>query len=133
MYIVGGLAVGIGAGLAAAMLLDPKRGQERRAQIARLKDQVGRQVADRSRELTTRAKAIAAERGIGQPAKPDATDAVGITTGRDMVPVMPVGEGPVTDPSSTSSSRSRARPAASSASRRRSPSRPPSTVRATAR
>jgi gas vesicle protein len=100
IYVAGGLAVGIGAGIAAAMLLDPKRGQERRAQIARFKDQVGRQVADRSRELTSRAKAVAAERGIGQPAKPATTDPVGITTGRDMVPVMPVGEGPVTDPSS---------------------------------
>jgi gas vesicle protein len=100
IYVAGGLAVGIGAGIAAAMLLDPKRGQERRAQIARFKDQVSRQVADRSRELTTRAKAVAAERGIGQPAKPAVTDPVGITTGRDMVPVMPVGGGPVTDPSS---------------------------------
>ena len=100
IYVLGGLAVGIGAGLAAALLLDPQRGQERRAQIARFKDQVAHQVADRSRELTTRAKAVAAERGLGQPAKPS-MDPVGVTTGRDMVPVMPVGESPVTDPSST--------------------------------
>jgi gas vesicle protein len=100
IYIVGGLAVGIGAGIAAAVLMDPQRGAERRAQIARFKDQVARQASERSRELTTRAKSMAAERGIGTPAKPS-MDPVGVTTDRVMVPVMPVGEGVVTDPSST--------------------------------
>lgn len=96
MYVVGGLAIGIGAGIAAAMLMDTKR----RAQIVRIKDQVARQATERTHELTTRAKAIAAERGIGQPAKPS-LDPTGTTTDREMVPVMPVGEGIVTDPSST--------------------------------
>src|SRR3954447_19536778 len=98
LYVVGGLAVGIGAGIAASVLLDPQRGQQRRAQISKLRDQVTRQVSERSRDLTTRAKSMAAERGIGQPAQKPA-DPVGVTD-RDMVPVMPVGDGPVTDPSS---------------------------------
>jgi gas vesicle protein len=98
IYVVGGLAVGIGAGIAAAVLLDPQRGQQRRAQISKLRDQVTRQVSERSRDLTTRAKSMAAERGIGQPAQKPA-DPVGVTD-REMVPVMPVGDGPVTDPSS---------------------------------
>ncbi len=98
IYVVGGLAIGIGAGIAAAVLMDPQRGAQRRAQISRFKDQVTRRVADRSRELSSRAKSMAAERGIGQPSSP-ATDPVGITD-REMVPVMPVGDAPVTDPSS---------------------------------
>lgn len=100
IYVVGGLAVGIGAGVAAAILMDPQRGAERRARIARFKDQVARQAAERSRELTSRAKSMAAERGIGTPSKPS-MDPTGVTTKREMVPVMPVGEGIVTDPSST--------------------------------
>jgi hypothetical protein len=96
IFVVGGLAIGIGAGIAAAMLMDTKR----RAQIVRIKDQVAQQATERTHELTTRAKAIAAERGIGQPAKPS-LDPTGTTTDREMVPVMPVGEGVVTDPSST--------------------------------
>jgi gas vesicle protein len=100
IYVAGGLAIGIGAGIAAAVLLDPKRGAERRAQIARFKDRVARQASERSRELTTRAKSMAAERGIGTPTNPS-MDRTGITTGRQMVPVMPVGDGVVTDPSST--------------------------------
>jgi gas vesicle protein len=98
MYVVGGLAVGIGAGIAAAVLLDPQRGEQRRAQISKLRDQVTRQVSERSRDLTARAKSIAAERGIGQ-ADRKSTDPAGVTD-REMVPVMPVGDGPVTDPSS---------------------------------
>jgi gas vesicle protein len=98
IYVVGGLAIGIGAGIAAALLLDPQRGATRRAQISRFRDRVTRQVADRSRDLTTRAKSMAAERGMGQGSK-SSTDPVGVTD-REMVPVMPVGEGPVTDPSS---------------------------------
>ena len=100
IYVVGGLAVGIGAGIAAAVLMDPQRGAERRARIARFKDRVARQATERSRELTARAKAMAAERGIGQPATPS-VDPAGVTTGRQMVPVMPVGDAVVTDPSST--------------------------------
>jgi hypothetical protein len=80
------------------VLLDPQRGQQRRAQLSKLRDQVTRQVSDRSRGLTERAKSMAAERGIGQPSQPS-TDPVGVTD-REMVPVMPVGDGPVTDPSS---------------------------------
>jgi hypothetical protein len=99
IYVAGGLAIGIGAGIAAAVLMDPKRGAERRAQIARFKDRVARQASERSRELTTRAKSMAAERGIGTPVKPS-MDPTGVTTGRQMVPVMPVGEDVVTDPSS---------------------------------
>ena len=100
IYVVGGLAIGIGAGIAAAVLMDPKRGPERRAQIVRFKDRVARQASERSRQLASQAKSMAAERGIGQPATPK-VDPVGMTTDRKMVPVMPVGEGIVTDPSST--------------------------------
>ena len=96
IYLAGGAAAGIAAGIAAAMLLDPQRGVERRARIARFKDDATRQLAARTRDVTARAKAIAAERGIGQP-KPDPT---GVTTDREMVAVMPVGQGTVTDPSS---------------------------------
>jgi gas vesicle protein len=96
IYLAGGAAAGIAAGIAAAMLLDPQRGVERRARIARFKDDATRQLAARTRDVTARAKAMAAERGIGQP-KPDPT---GVTTDREMVPVMPVGQGTVTDPSS---------------------------------
>ena len=92
-------AVGICAGLAAAMLLDPKRARSggRRSPGSRTRSAAGRGSLAGADD---RAKAVAAERGIGQPAKPAATDPVGVTTGRDMVPVMPVGDGPVTDPSS---------------------------------
>jgi gas vesicle protein len=99
MYVVGGVAIGIGAGIAAAILLDPQRGAERRAQMAKFRDRIARQASERSRELATRAKSMAAERGIGAPANPT-MDPTGVTTGRQMVPVMPVGDDVVTDPSS---------------------------------
>jgi len=100
IYVAGGLAAGIVAGLVGAMLLDPDRGPARRARVAKLRDDVATQVKQRSMDIAEKARAAAKERGIGQP-KADAVDPAGVTTGRDMVPVMEVGTGPVTAPSST--------------------------------
>jgi hypothetical protein len=97
VYIAGGVAVGIVAGIAGAVLLDVRRNPEHRARIAKLRDDATRQLSTRGRELADRAKTMAAERGIGQT-KPS-PDPTGVTD-REMVPVMPVGEGVVTDPSS---------------------------------
>ena len=91
-----GAVIGVAAGVTAAILFDPQRGPARRARIAALKDDVARQAQERSRVAIDRAKAMAAERGIGTP-KPDTLDEIDAiasegkakaTTERDMVPVM---------------------------------------------
>ena len=85
--------------MTAALLFDPERGPARRARIAALKDDVARQAQERSKVVVGKAKAIAAERGIGAP-KSDVLEEIGeiaaegkakaANAEREMVPVMAV-------------------------------------------
>ena len=97
MFIGLGALVGIAAGVTAALLFDPERGAARRARIAALKNDVARQAQERSKVVVGKAKAMAAERGIGAP-KSDVLDEIGeiaaegkakaANVEREMVPVM---------------------------------------------
>ncbi len=79
-YLVLGLAAGIGAGVVAAVLLDPKRGPARRERIAArtssltqgLTDKVGVTVKD----VSERARGVAAERGLIKSATDEAVPSV---------------------------------------------------------
>ena len=102
VYLGVGVAVGIGAGIVAAVLLDPQR----REAITRLKDNVARQAAkgakvasERANEAVRQARAAAEQRGIVK--SDDAGSGAAASAKGDMVPVMAVGDRPVTDPSST--------------------------------
>lgn len=126
-FVVVGAATGIAAGIAGAWLLDPKQGPRRRAALrARLrgatKDVSG--TLSRTATMTSdRARGFAIERGLikpGETEKPTAPvrDAngrfapaaapripvmdipAGAPAGFDDRPVMPLADGPVTDPSS---------------------------------
>jgi gas vesicle protein len=66
-YLVLGVVAGLGTGVVAAVLLDPKHGKERRDTIARrtssLTRSVGKAVSGRARYASDRARGLAIERG----------------------------------------------------------------------
>ena len=99
MYVVGGLAVGIGAGLAAALLLDPSGAQERRARSP------GRRCRKPTRSRTARRAHASGEgrRGRSRPrpaGEAGGDDEVG-SPGPRHGPGHARRRGPVTDPSPT--------------------------------
>ena len=112
-FVVVGAATGIAAGIAGAFLLDPQRGPERRnalrTKLRRTTDDVTSQVRRTATLTADRARGFASERGL---IKPDGDSEVGFdqTAPPPLVPVMdssiaggavmPLGDGPVTDPSS---------------------------------
>ncbi len=80
-YLAAGLVVGIGAGVVAVALLDPKRGKARRERLATrassLTQGVTEKVGGAVKEATTRARSVAEERGLvppvaDEPVVPDA-------------------------------------------------------------
>ena len=70
-YVIVGLVAGIGAGVVAAILLDPKHGKERRAAITHkasgLTRGAGKTVAGKAKFASDRARGMAIERGIIKP------------------------------------------------------------------
>ena len=113
-FVIVGAATGIAAGIAGAYLFDPQRGTQRRnalrTRLRRTTDDVTTQVRRTATLTADRARGFAYERGL---IKPDGeTDDVGgqPSTSAPLVPVMdstigsgavmPLGDGPVTDPSS---------------------------------
>jgi hypothetical protein len=128
-FIVVGAATGIAAGIAGAWLLDPKQGPRRRAALrgrirGATKDVSG--TLSRTATMTSdRARGFAIERGLIKPGtdvEPTGTPArdaagrfvpaaapripvmdipAGAPAGFDDGPVMPLADGPITDPSST--------------------------------
>jgi gas vesicle protein len=117
-FIVVGAATGIAAGIVGALLLDPRNGARRRAalrtRVQSTTQGVGATVSRTASMASDKARAIAVDRGL---IKPDAAtrDVAGTpaaasplvpvmdipsANGFDAAPVMPMGTGPVTDPSS---------------------------------
>jgi gas vesicle protein len=112
-FVIVGAATGIAAGIAGAYLLDPQRGPQRRnalrTRLRRTTDDVTTQVRRTATLTADRAKGFAYERGL---IKPDGeTDAAGEPSiPAPLVPVMdntmgsgsvmPLADGPVTDPAS---------------------------------
>lgn len=96
LFLGVGAAVGIAAGVTAAILFDPQRGPARRARIGAWKGDVARQLGERSKAVADRAKSMASERGIGASKAEQAADEIeakakdvaGAATERELVPVM---------------------------------------------
>ena len=111
-FVIVGAATGIAAGIAGAYLLDPQRGPQRRnalrTKLRRTTDDVTSQVRRTATLTADRARGFAHERGL---IKPDGeTEGFGQSAPAPLVPVMdatmasapvmPLGDGPVTDPAS---------------------------------
>jgi gas vesicle protein len=81
-YLVVGIAAGVGTGVVAALLLDPKHGPERRAAIrsklTSFTSKAGHAVSDKAKVATEKARGLAAEKGLlkGDAAADAAADAV---------------------------------------------------------
>jgi gas vesicle protein len=91
-FVVVGLGAGIAAGIAGAFLLDPQRGQQRRAAIKSKAKDLGTTVTRQARGTATwtvdRARGIAIERGI---VKPDADAGAIEDVAKDaLAPLVPV-------------------------------------------
>ena len=112
-FVIVGAATGIAAGIAGAFLLDPQRGPERRnairTKLRRTTDDVTSQVRRTATLTADRARGFAYERGLikpdgesedgfGQSAPAPLVPVMDATVGS--APVMPLGDGPVTDPGS---------------------------------
>ena len=111
-FVIVGAATGIAAGIAGAYLFDPQRGPHRRnalrTKLRRTTDDVTSQVRRTATMTADRARGFAYERGLIQPDETE--DSFGQSAPAPLVPVMdatmgsapvmPLGDGPVTDPSS---------------------------------
>jgi gas vesicle protein len=112
-FVIVGAATGIAAGIAGAYLFDPQRGPHRRnalrTKLRRTTDDVTSQVRRTATMTADRARGFAYERGLikpddetagsfGQSAPAPLVPVMDATMGG--APVMPLGDGPVTDPSS---------------------------------
>jgi gas vesicle protein len=112
-FVIVGAATGIAAGIAGAYLFDPQRGPQRRnalrTRLRRTTDDVSSQVKRTATLTADRAKGFAYERGLIKP-DGEAEDGAGHSAPAPLVPVMdstigsgsvmPLADGPVTDPAS---------------------------------
>ncbi len=112
-FVVIGAAAGIAAGIAGAFLLDPQRGPERRkairTKVRTTTDDVTSQVRRTATMTADRARGFAYERGLLQPgdehgdgfddAKAPLVPVMDSTVAAGD-PVMPLSDGPITDPAS---------------------------------
>jgi hypothetical protein len=112
-FVIVGAATGIAAGIAGAYLFDPQRGPQRRnalrTKLRRTTDDVTTQVRRTATLTADRARGFAYERGLIKP-DGETDDVAGDLTPAPLVPVMdatigteavmPLGNGPVTDPAS---------------------------------
>ena len=112
-FVIVGAATGIAAGIAGAYLLDPQRGPQRRnalrTKLRRTTEDVTSQVRRTATLTADRARGFAHERGLIKP-DGEAEDGFGQSAPAPLVPVMdasmgsapvmPLGDGPVTDPAS---------------------------------
>jgi gas vesicle protein len=112
-FVLIGAATGIAAGIAGAFLLDPQRGPQRRAamqaRVRRTTKDVTRQVQRTATMTADRAKGFAHERGLMKGDSDTTSDTYAerpaLVPVMDPVatapePVMPIADGPVTDPAS---------------------------------
>jgi hypothetical protein len=114
-FVVVGAATGIAAGIAGAYLLDPQRGPQRRnalrARVRRTTDDVTGQVRRTATMTRDRARGFAYERGLikpedstedlfGDPAPAPLVPVMDASVTGTEQPVMPIGDGPITDPGS---------------------------------
>ena len=111
-FVIVGAATGIAAGIAGAYLFDPQRGAHRRnalrTKVRRTTEDVTTQVRRTATLTADRARGFAHERGLikrdetedvfGQSAPAPLVPVMDSTIGE--APVMPIGDGPVTDPAS---------------------------------
>jgi gas vesicle protein len=112
-FVIVGAATGIAAGIAGAYLFDPQRGPQRRnalrTRLRRTTDDVSSQVKRTATLTADRAKGFAYERGLIKP-EGEAEGGASHSTPAPLVPVMdstigsgsvmPLADGPVTDPAS---------------------------------
>ena len=112
-FVIVGAATGIAAGIAGAYLFDPQRGAHRRnalrTRLRRTTEDVTTQVRRTATLTTDRARGFAYERGLIKPDHETERDA-SQSAPAPLVPVMdstigagtvmPLGDGPVTDPAS---------------------------------
>ena len=120
-FIVVGAAAGIAAGIAGAWLLDPKQGPRRREalrnRVRSTTEGVSGQLSRTATLASDRARGFAIERGLIKPGEGGDEGAKRIEAAAaplipvmdipssnglgDIEPVMPLADGPITDPSST--------------------------------
>jgi gas vesicle protein len=112
-FVIVGAATGIAAGIAGAYLFDPQRGAHRRnalrSRLRRTTEDVTTQVRRTATLTTDRARGFAYERGLIKPDEDTERD-TGQSAPAPLVPVMdstiaagtvmPLSDGPVTDPAS---------------------------------
>jgi hypothetical protein len=116
-FVIVGAAAGIAAGIAGAFLLDPNNGPRRRealrTKLRTTTEGVTGQLSRTATMATERARGLAVERGLIKPDDGDDTKRIAASSPLvpvmdipssngygDTEPVMPLADGPVTDPSS---------------------------------
>ena len=116
-FVIVGAAAGIAAGIAGAFLLDPNNGPRRRealrTKLRTTTEGVTGQLSRTATMATERARGLAVERGLIKPDDGDDTKRIAASSPLvpvmdipssngygDIEPVMPLADGPVTDPSS---------------------------------
>ena len=117
-FVIVGAAAGIAAGIAGAFLLDPKEGPRRRealrSKVRSTTEGVTGQLSRTASMATEKARGLAVDRGLIKPDGADDTRRIAASATPlvpvmdipshngygDTEPVMPLADGPVTDPSS---------------------------------